>query len=165
MESKTTNYCANNVTWGGLSFHAWFVLRSRLHVPLSCLLFQSVPSWLPGPGRSGCSLILAYLHYITSYLNEACWETSRDIDTRHTHKIKRSRISQVSWDSFSHIHRNYYIWLLIKIHELKQLGNCWNTNNNDCKFVFSFESQKQFKGIRIQPFSVNTGSSNDTWLW
>lgn len=43
-----------------------------LYVPLSRLPFQSVPARLPGLNRLHGSCILAYLHYITSNLNEAC---------------------------------------------------------------------------------------------
>lgn len=68
-----------------LPFMADLSLCSGLHVPLSCLPFQSAPARLPGPGCSRCRLIPAYLHYITSYLNEACWETSKDVDRHWTH--------------------------------------------------------------------------------
>lgn len=102
METKTTNYCAN-VSCGGLAFYAWFVFVFR---PLCCFVLPPFPvsAFL---ASSCCSLILPYLHYITSYLNEACWEMGWGRDWTHTVHSKAEQHltgSQVSLDFFSLIH-------------------------------------------------------------
>lgn len=72
-----------------LAFMPDLSLCFGLRVPLCCLPFRSAPACLPGPGCSHCSVILANLHYITSYLNETCWEMSGDIETLETHRAEQ----------------------------------------------------------------------------
>lgn len=106
-----------------------------LHVPLCFLPFQSVPAWLPGLGCSCCILLLAYLHYITSYLNETCCEMTRDVDRlwTHTEQSKAEQDLTGSLVSFSFLtlafmyghHRNHYLWLLIKMRICSNNGELW----------------------------------------
>lgn len=72
-----------------------------LYVPLSSLPFQSVPARLPGLGCLQGSCILAYLHYITSNLNEACWETKHTKIGWIQCVVKQStEFSQHLWSSY-----------------------------------------------------------------
>ena len=68
METKTTNYCANNVSCGGPSFHAWFVFVFGASMFL-CAAFHSsrrLPGFLAqaAPAVESSWLIYIILHPI-----------------------------------------------------------------------------------------------------
>lgn len=104
-ETKTTNYCANNVICGGPSFHAWFVFvfgASAFLCPAS-RSSRCLPGFLAPAAPAVVSSRLIYIILHPIWMRPA----GRRVETWA--RFERSRISRDHW-SLRLPHPRFHVW-------------------------------------------------------